>query len=146
MNKYPSYKESGVEWIGEIPSGWDKSKLKYHTSFTGGFPFDSFEITNEPQDYPIIRIGNVTSGKVDVYFEGKLDERHPIVKTNQYIMSLTGDFSIRQWKNQDSLLNQRCGLIESRDGTNIRLFFYQLPFQFFTLERTKTKAWWNFQR
>ena len=23
MNPYPSYKESGVKWIGEIPSSWD---------------------------------------------------------------------------------------------------------------------------
>jgi len=31
MKKYPSYKNSGVEWIGEIPSHWDVSKLKYDT-------------------------------------------------------------------------------------------------------------------
>ena len=25
--KYPSYKDSGVEWLGEIPSEWINSKL-----------------------------------------------------------------------------------------------------------------------
>ena len=29
MKLYSSYKDSGVEWIGEIPSRWDKSKFKY---------------------------------------------------------------------------------------------------------------------
>lgn len=29
MNTYPSYKDSGVEWIGEIPSEWGYSKLRY---------------------------------------------------------------------------------------------------------------------
>ena len=29
MKKYKTYKDSGVEWIGEIPEGWDVSKLKY---------------------------------------------------------------------------------------------------------------------
>ena len=29
MNRYPEYKESGVEWIGEIPKHWEIKKLKY---------------------------------------------------------------------------------------------------------------------
>ncbi len=29
MNRYPKYKESGVEWIGEIPKHWGIKKLKY---------------------------------------------------------------------------------------------------------------------
>ena len=29
MNRYPEYKESGVEWIGEIPKHWQIKKLKY---------------------------------------------------------------------------------------------------------------------
>jgi type I restriction enzyme S subunit len=32
MNTYPSYKDSGVEWIGEIPNGWNIVKTKYMTS------------------------------------------------------------------------------------------------------------------
>ena len=36
MNPYSSYKESGVKWIGEIPSSWSNSKLKYISHlFTG---------------------------------------------------------------------------------------------------------------
>ncbi len=29
MRAYPEYKDSGVEWLGEIPSHWNKVKLKY---------------------------------------------------------------------------------------------------------------------
>lgn len=29
------YKDSGVEWIGEIPEGWNVSKVKHETSFIG---------------------------------------------------------------------------------------------------------------
>ena len=36
MDRYDSYKDSGVEWIGEIPSHWRKSKFKYVSQlFTG---------------------------------------------------------------------------------------------------------------
>ena len=29
LKLYPTYKPSGVEWLGEIPSGWDVAKVKY---------------------------------------------------------------------------------------------------------------------
>jgi len=29
MERYEKYKNSGVEWIGEIPAGWEVKKLKY---------------------------------------------------------------------------------------------------------------------
>ena len=29
MNTYSSYKDSGVEWIGEIPNHWGCFKMKY---------------------------------------------------------------------------------------------------------------------
>jgi type I restriction enzyme, S subunit len=29
MKHYPKYKDSGVEWIGEVPEGWELKKLKY---------------------------------------------------------------------------------------------------------------------
>lgn len=29
MNKYPAYKDSGIEWIGEIPEHWDSKRFKY---------------------------------------------------------------------------------------------------------------------
>ena len=29
MERYEKYKDSGVEWIGEIPEEWEVKKLKY---------------------------------------------------------------------------------------------------------------------
>lgn len=34
--KYPAYKDSGVEWLGEVPEHWDLHKLKYIARFSGG--------------------------------------------------------------------------------------------------------------
>ena len=33
---YPAYKDSGVEWLGEVPEHWEVRRLKYAVSFTGG--------------------------------------------------------------------------------------------------------------
>jgi len=39
LEKYPKYKDSGVEWLGEIPEEWDIKPLKYILKFTtGGTP------------------------------------------------------------------------------------------------------------
>ena len=36
MKRYPEYKDSGIEWIGEIPKDWAYSKLRYHLSESSG--------------------------------------------------------------------------------------------------------------
>ena len=33
---YPAYKDSGVEWLGQIPAHWGWKRLKYSVSFFGG--------------------------------------------------------------------------------------------------------------
>lgn len=36
MKPYPAYKDSGVEWIGEVPAGWRIVKTKQVAAFFGG--------------------------------------------------------------------------------------------------------------
>lgn len=40
MQRYDSYKDSGIQWLGEIPSHWEVIKLKYTSDniFTGCSP------------------------------------------------------------------------------------------------------------
>jgi type I restriction enzyme S subunit len=38
-------KDSGVEWIGEIPEGWEVSRLKNHVEMITGYPFKSEKYT-----------------------------------------------------------------------------------------------------
>src|SRR5581483_5443969 len=34
---YPSYKESGLPWLGDVPRHWDITKVKYVTRFRTGW-------------------------------------------------------------------------------------------------------------
>lgn len=37
--RYPAYKDSGVEWLGEVPAHWDVRPLKHLVSLrSGGTP------------------------------------------------------------------------------------------------------------
>jgi type I restriction enzyme, S subunit len=73
MKRYDSYKDSGVEWIGEIPSSWKKLKIKYlfsHTKGKNGQKLTKEFIGNNPGEYPVY--SGTTKG------EGHLG------KTNEY--------------------------------------------------------------
>ena len=36
MKRYPAYKDSGIEWIGEIPEHWEVKNLKYFAKIVNG--------------------------------------------------------------------------------------------------------------
>ena len=52
MERYDSYKDSGVEWIGDIPSHWDRTKVKYLGNVNSGDGLESSLIEDEG-DYPV---------------------------------------------------------------------------------------------
>jgi type I restriction enzyme S subunit len=55
MKRYDSYKDSGIEWIGEIPSHWETKRLKYFAKICNG------------QDHKAV---NVENGKYPIYGSG----------------------------------------------------------------------------
>lgn len=59
MKKYDNYKDSGIEWIGEIPEHWEMKKIKHLTKLQGGYAFKSDLFSNEGT--PIIRIGDIST-------------------------------------------------------------------------------------
>jgi hypothetical protein len=36
FSRYPAYKDSGVEWLGQIPAHWEVKRLKFVVAFYGG--------------------------------------------------------------------------------------------------------------
>ncbi|MBL7066350.1 MAG: restriction endonuclease subunit S [Candidatus Marinimicrobia bacterium] len=46
MRPYPSYKDSEVEWIGEIPSGWARKKLGYIVNLQGRIGYKGYKKTD----------------------------------------------------------------------------------------------------
>ena len=67
MNRYDSYKDSGVEWIGKIPSHWDFVRLKYLFSLEGGK--DPKNIQNDEGEYPILGTGGEISRGSDYLYD-----------------------------------------------------------------------------
>jgi type I restriction enzyme S subunit len=61
LNPNVEMKDSGVEWIGEIPSGWEKKKIGYVSKLFTGNPWKS-ELFNFENGIKIVRGENVSEG------------------------------------------------------------------------------------
>lgn len=58
MNKYDTYKDSGIQWLGEVPVHWIIGNLTYFITCSSGDALPSFLIhKNESSDYSIPVIG-----------------------------------------------------------------------------------------
>ena len=64
MKPYPKYKDSGVEWIGEVPEGWEILPIKYVVKIpvTDG-PHETPELLNE--GIPFISAEAIKNDKID---------------------------------------------------------------------------------
>ena len=65
-SKYLSYKDSGVEWLGDIPSEWNSTRIKYlamgkNTLFMDGDWIESKDISSSGIKY--ITTGNIGRGR-----------------------------------------------------------------------------------
>ncbi|MEY8085960.1 restriction endonuclease subunit S [Klebsiella quasipneumoniae] len=107
---YPEYKDSGVEWLGEIPAHWLIKKLKYlckvqtgsrdtvNAVENGRYPFfvrsQTIERINSvgAECEAVLTAGDgVGVGKVYHYYNGKFDFHQRVYMLNEF-HSITGKF------------------------------------------------------
>ena len=128
-------KDSGIEWIGEIPEGWETCLYKYCCSVQPGYPFDSAKFSNSSTDgFPLIRIRDITSGEIQTYYTGKYPPNY-IVTAGDLLVGMDGDFNVRWWNNDAALLNHRCCRVTEKNSVLRRFLYYVLPF---TLQHINT--------
>jgi type I restriction enzyme S subunit len=54
LKKYSTYKNSGVEWLGDIPEGWESLKIKNICVFDKGFGLSKNDITKDGKNECIL--------------------------------------------------------------------------------------------
>lgn len=67
---YPQYKDSGVEWLGEIPESWITGRLKHLLTIRGGQDHKQVE-SEEQTPIPVIGSGGQFSYAVKPLYEGE---------------------------------------------------------------------------
>lgn len=65
MKQYDSYKDSGVEWIGKVPSHWEIVPLKFTGKFGNGLTYSPKDVV----DYGILVLRSSNIQKSSLSFE-----------------------------------------------------------------------------
>lgn len=94
LKRYPSYKDSGVEWLGEIPEHWELKRFKRL--------FKEKKITHNIE----LNSGSISFGKV-VY---KDDEKIPLATKKSYQVLNKGEFLINPLNLNYDLISLRIAL------------------------------------
>ena len=56
---YPKYKESGVEWLGEVPEGWDVKKGRYIGTLLGSITPSEDELIENGNGLPYAKVDDL---------------------------------------------------------------------------------------
>ena len=128
MKQYKSYKNSGINWIGEVPEHWEIVRGKEFLSFLNGYPFNSALFTQNPDEgFPLVRIRDLKSDELSTFYSGELIDA-ALIDNDDIIIGMDGDFNVVRWDKGKALLNQRLCKINGINGLNVDYLFYQLPF------------------
>ena len=122
FRRYPAYKDSGVEWLGNVPTHWTESKVKFLGRYINGYPFkpDDWNVTGRP----IIRIQNLTNpGTPFNRFAGELDPRYRVTR-GDILISWSASLGLFIWpETEDGWLNQHIFKVVLREGSVDRSYF-----------------------
>jgi type I restriction enzyme, S subunit len=124
--RYPKYKDSGVEWLGEVPEHWEVGPVKYLAAIVNGYPFDS-KLFDSNGRYPLVRIRDLGSAGTEAYYNGDFVESAAITSAD-VLIGMDGDFNVGRWLGEGrALLNQRMCCVRGATELLTRLLEYSLP-------------------
>ena len=148
LNPDVEMKKSDIEWIGETPSHWEKSKLKYKGDFFSGYSFDSNDFISEGE-IRVLKISNIQNNGISWsdlhYLPESFYHTHQnfIVNKGDLVFSLTRPiistgikvcFFNEEYK---TLLNQRNSVFRPDESSVIKRFLFYLVRTFSFVEEFK---------
>jgi type I restriction enzyme S subunit len=124
--RYPKYKDSGVEWLGEVPAHWEVKPVKKLASIVNGYPFDS-ALFDAAKGVPLIRIRDLNKPETETFYNGAFVET-AAVTSDDVLIGMDGDFNVGRWLGEGrALLNQRMCCVRGTSKILTRLLEYILP-------------------
>ena len=98
-------------------SSWKTVTVAPFIDLINGFAFPSDRFT-EDEGMPLIRIRDLDCQKTEINFRGRYDNRY-IVKRDDLLIGMDGDFLTVKWKGSNALLNQRVCKLVTKDAKRL---------------------------
>ncbi|WP_298737395.1 restriction endonuclease subunit S [uncultured Psychrobacter sp.] len=124
--QYAEYKNSGVEWLGEIPSHWQLRRIQESANIINGYPFESSKF-NPTKGTPLVRIRDIRNQKAEVCFDGFVPEV-AVINNGDILIGMDGDFNVAKWAGGKAALNQRVACVRHENSITQSFLYYLLPF------------------
>lgn len=120
--KYAEYKDSGVKWLGTIPSHWNLSKVKYIGMYLNGFAFKQDQWTDHGM--PIIRIQNLSNQDAEINRTKFIPPERYRVKAGDILISWSATLDVYVWNREHAWLNQHIFKVSTNKHCIDSQFFY----------------------
>lgn len=113
--KHQNYKDSGIEWIGEIPRGWGLVKFKY---ITNPLPKSSFKASDSKKNglFPFYTSSEKQNNFID----------EAIYNTEALIFSTGGQAHIHYYNGEFSTSGDTFVVSKRKNFINLKFIFYYL--------------------
>lgn len=125
LNPNVKMKDSGVEWIGEIPEHWNLIKMKQKGDVIIGLSYSPENIVDENEGVLVMRSSNVQNGKPsfldNVYVNSFIPEK---IKLKE------GDILICSRNGSRNLIGKNCLITKNEEGLTFGVFMtvFRTPF------------------
>ena len=65
LQPYPTYKPSGIDWLGDVPSHWDVRRLLHAGESIIGLTYSPQDVVDEGQGTLVLRASNILDGRIN---------------------------------------------------------------------------------
>jgi type I restriction enzyme S subunit len=130
--RYPEYRDSGVEWLGEVPSHWDVGPLKRRYSVTLGKMLQPDAKTQQDVFAQYLRAANIQWGYVDVSDMNSMwflpaDTRNLTLVSGDLLVSEGGDVGRSAlWRNEltDCYFQNSVNRVRPKENADTTYLYY----------------------
>ncbi|MDD2919323.1 restriction endonuclease subunit S [Rhodoferax sp.] len=134
--RYPKYKASGVEWLGDVPVHWDVKPLKYSTLiYTGNSLNESEKVlyeSTDPESFPYISSKDIDLETHEVQYENGLKIPKEkcnlkVAESGTFLLCIEGGSAGRKVAllNHDVCFVNKLCCFSSKQNNKFRFYFSQ---------------------
>lgn len=105
---------------------WRTQRVREMANLVNGYPFDSADFSAEG-DVPLVRIRDILAAEFETFVPKAKVPSSAIVRNDDVVIGMDGDFNVVFWKRGDAALNQRVCLLRTDGRADPRFLAYALP-------------------
>lgn len=113
-------------------------RLSDYSTAISGYAFNS-KLFNTEYGKPLIRIRDIKRGFTQTYTTENFNDAY-LVKKDDILIGMDGEFNISKWNSEDALLNQRVCKLIIKEKCNKDFIYYSLPYKLKQIENKTSFA------